>query len=101
MGTSATRSAQRVAVDVEVSEETLTVHLDDGRALAVPLLWYPRLAEGTPPERTRWALTGSGRGIRWQDLDEDISVEALLAGRPSNESRSSLEKWRSTRRRSV
>jgi hypothetical protein len=101
MSTSASESTRRVAVDVGVTEETLTVRLDDGRALSVPLAWYPRLADGTPLERARWELTGSGHGIRWPDLDEDISVEALLAGRRSNESPSSLAKWRSTRRPGV
>ena len=51
------------AVDVEVSEDTLTVHLADGRSIAVPVIWYPRLADGTPQERARWELIGSGQGL--------------------------------------
>ncbi len=87
-----------MAVDVQVSEDTLTVHLADGRSIAVPVAWYPRLADGTPGERARWELIGSGHGIHWPGLDEDISVEALLAGRRSNEAPSSLKKWLATRR---
>jgi hypothetical protein len=86
-------------VDVEVSEHTLTVHLSDGRSIAVPVDWYPRLAEGTSKERAHWGLVGGGSGIHWPDLDEDISVEALLAGQRSKEGSSSLEKWLSARRR--
>jgi hypothetical protein len=88
-----------MAVDVQVSEETLTVCLADGRSIAVPVVWYPRLANGTPVERMRWELIGSGHGIHWPDLDEDISVEALLAGRRSNEAPSSLKSWLSMRHR--
>jgi hypothetical protein len=101
MSTSPSEFGKPVAVDVEVSEDTLTVHLSDGRTIAVPVVWYPRLASGTSQERSRWELIGSGRGIHWPDLDEDISVEALLSGQRSNESPSSLKKWLSTRQRSV
>ena len=90
-----------IAMDVEVSDDTLTVHLADGRSIAVPVIWYPRLADGTPHERSRWQLIGSGQGIHWPDLDEDISVEALLAGRRSNEAATSLKKWLAARQRSV
>ena len=82
-----------MAVDVEVSEDTLTVHLSDGRSIAAPVIWYPRLADGTPQERARWELVGSGHGIHWPALDEDISVEGLLAGKPSGESQASFGKW--------
>lgn len=101
MSTSANEFARPVAVDVEVSEDTLTVHLSDGRSIAAPVIWYPRLADGTPQERARWELVGSGQGIHWPELDEDIRVEALLAGQRSNEAASSLKKWLSTRHRSV
>ena len=99
MGTSASDLARPLAVDVEVTEDTLTVHLADGRSIAVPVIWYPRLADGTSQERTRWKLIGSGHGIHWPELDEDISVAALLAGQRSNEAASSLKKWLSTRHR--
>jgi Protein of unknown function (DUF2442) len=65
----------------------------DGRTISAPLGWFPRLLHGTVEERAGWRLIGQGRGIHWRDLDEDISVENLLAGKPSAESQSSLKKW--------
>lgn len=79
------------AVRVRVGDDTVTVDLKDGRTISVPTAWYPRLLHGSAPERRNWRLIGAGRGIHWEDLDEDISVEDLLAGRPSRESAASLE----------
>ncbi len=79
--------------DVVVSADSLTVDLSDGRSISVPLAWYPRLWHGTETERTHWRLIGQGEGIHWPDLDEDISVEGLILGRPSNESQRSLQRW--------
>ena len=81
------------AVDVEVSEDTLSVELSDGRTISVPVDWYPRLIHATVEERANWRIIGRGHGIHWGDIDEDISVEGLLAGRPSGESQSSFRKW--------
>ena len=81
------------ALHVVVTDDTLTVDLVDGRSLSVPVAWYPRLAHGTAAERANWSVIGRGEGIHWQDLDEDISIEGLLAGRGSVESQASLEKW--------
>ncbi|HEX8692822.1 MAG TPA: DUF2442 domain-containing protein [Longimicrobium sp.] len=81
-----------------VTDEALTVELVDGRVLSVPLVWYPRLAHGSPDERNRWRLIGRGEGIHWPDLDEDISVANLLAGKPSGESQRSLKRWLELRR---
>jgi hypothetical protein len=81
------------AQNVVVTDETLTVDLTDGRTLSVPLTWYPRLLYGTPEERSHWELIGNGEGIHWPDLDEDLSVEGLLLGRPSGESQRSLQRW--------
>ena len=81
------------AVDVEVSEDTLSVELSDGRTISVPVDWYPRLTHATVEERANWRIIGRGHGIHWGDIDEDVSVEGLLAGRPSGESRSSFRKW--------
>jgi len=67
------------------SDDSMTVHLDDGRAISVPLTWYPRLLNGTPRERKHYELIGDGEGMHWPDLDEDISVEGLLSGRRSAE----------------
>ena len=76
-----------------ITEDSLTVELSDGRTLAVPLAWYPRLACATPKERHNWRLIGKGHGIHWEDLDEDISVEGLLTGKPSAESQTSFKQW--------
>jgi hypothetical protein len=81
------------ATSVAVSEDTLTVELADGRTIAAPLAWYPRLAHATPDERASWRLIAGGRGIHWPAIDEDVSVANLLAGQPSMESQSSLKKW--------
>jgi hypothetical protein len=82
-----------VAVQVNATEDTLVVELNDGRALSVPISWYPRLENATPSERSDWALVGGGSGIHWESLDEDISVRALIAGEASNESQMSLKRW--------
>ena len=79
--------------DVKVTRDTLTVELSDGRTISVPLQWYPRLVYATPEERNNWRLIGNGEGIHWEDLDEDISVEGLIAGHPSKESQESFRKW--------
>lgn len=81
------------ALDVYTSEEALTVDLSDGRTISVPLGWYPRLEYADPDERANWRLIGKGRGIHWTDIDEDISVEDLLSGKPSGESQESFKKW--------
>jgi hypothetical protein len=78
---------------VRVTDDQLIVELTDGRELAVPLSWYPRLEYGRPDERAHWELIGRGDGIHWPDLDEDISVEGLLAGRRSGERPESIERW--------
>ncbi len=78
---------------VTVSSETLTAELSDGRTLTVPLDWFPRLIHATPAERSNWRLIGRGTGVHWPDLDEDISIEALIAGRGSTESQASFQRW--------
>ncbi len=82
-----------MATDVAVTADTLTVELSDGRTISAPLAWYPRLLHGTAEERGRWRLIGRGSGIHWPGIDEDISVDNLLAGRPSAESQHSFKKW--------
>ena len=81
------------AAGVLVSDDTLTVDLSDGLAIAIPLGWYPRLVHGTPAERRNFRLIAGGEGIHWPELDEDISVAALLTGKPSAESQASLQRW--------
>ena len=84
---------EALAQIVTTNDEALTVDLADGRTIVVPLAWFPRLAHGTPSERANYRLIGGGEGIHWPDLDEDISVESLLAGRRSGESQLSLRRW--------
>ncbi len=79
--------------NVSVTEDTLTLDLADGRTISIPLAWYPRLLHGKPQERQTWEWIGDNEGIHWPDLDEDISVEGIIAGRRSGESQRSLHKW--------
>ena len=81
------------AQSVSVTDDAIVVQLFDGRTVTAPLAWYPRLLHGTPAERNRWELIGDGEGIHWPDLDEDIEVEALVAGARSGESQRSLRRW--------
>ena len=82
-----------LATHVKVSGDTLLVQLADGRSIAAPLEWYPRLSHATAKERNSWRLIAGGQGIHWPAIDEDVSVANLLAGQPSAESQSSLKKW--------
>ena len=68
------------AMHVAVEEARLVVDLMDGRTIAIPLAWYPRLANATPEQRIHWELAGGGYGIHWTDIDEDLSTEGLLRG---------------------
>jgi len=85
------------AEDVKITDDTLSVDLSDGRTISVPLEWFPRLVHATLEERNNWRLIGKGHGIHWDDIDEDISVKGLLAGKPSGESQASFKKWLSQR----
>ena len=88
-----TLTAEAKAQSVSVTDDTLAVDLSDGRTISVPLAWFPRLMHGTQQERDNWRFVAGGEGIHWPDLDEDVSVEGLLAGRPSGESQSSFKRW--------
>jgi len=79
--------------NVVVTDDTLAIDLEDGRTIAIPIGWYPRLAYGTPAERANFQISGAGYGIHWPDLDEDIGVEGILLGKKSSESRTSFERW--------
>jgi len=98
MGTSTVELADSFAKDVRLSGDTLSLDLADGRTVSVPLDWYPRLLHATEEERGNWLLFGQGMGIHWPDLDEDISVEVILLGKPSGESQASFQKWLSSRK---
>ena len=98
MDTSGIDLKDAAAQHVGVGEDSLTVDLADGRTIAVPLAWFPRLLHATSAERADWRLIGPGEGIHWPDLDEDISVASLLAGRRSNENGESLRRWLDARK---
>ncbi len=98
MTTLITESQIARALGVNVTEDALAVDLADGRTMVVPLAWYPRLLHGRRRERSHWRLIGGGAGIHWPDLDEDISIEGLLSGRPSGESQRSLKRWLDARK---
>ncbi|MBI3536205.1 MAG: DUF2442 domain-containing protein [Chloroflexi bacterium] len=86
-----TRTAH--AQNVTVTKDALIVDLADGRTISAPLAWYPRLLHATTTERNDWRLIGDGEGIHWNNLDEDISVESIILGKPSGESQKSLKQW--------
>ena len=81
------------AVKIIVTDDTLSVDMEDGRTVSVPIGWYPRLSHGTPAERANVQISGAGFGFHWPDLDEDIGVEGLLLGKHSAESPESFERW--------
>jgi hypothetical protein len=66
------------AIDVKLLDDRLIVVLADGRELAAPLAWFPRLLDASEGQRLNWRLIGGGHGIHWPDVDEDISVASLL-----------------------
>ncbi len=73
--------AEPLAISVSFTKDALRVEVADGREISVPIEWSPRLRKATPKQRKNWRLTGGGVGIHWEDVDEDISVESLLAVR--------------------
>lgn len=93
MSSSTVDTREMLATAVEVTDDTLAVQLADGRTIAAPLAWYPRLMYATAAERNSWRLIGGGRGVHWPAVDEDVSVANLLAGQPSAESQTSFKKW--------
>lgn len=82
MGILAPNADERVA-GVGFDADRLIVDLMDGRTIAVPLAWYPRLLDATPEQRADWEVAGGGYGIHWPQIDEDLSVEGLLRGAPA------------------
>ncbi|MEP7074893.1 MAG: DUF2442 domain-containing protein [Acidobacteriota bacterium] len=76
--TVSTSHVQPLAIDVLCKDDALLVALADGREISVPLEWYPRLSNASPKERKNWQLIGGGLGIRWEAIDEDVSVESML-----------------------
>src|SRR5438093_1389891 len=101
MRSSTVETGPPLATTVEVTDDTLSVELADGRTILAPLAWYPRLAHATAEERNSWRLLGAGQGIHWPDIDEDVSVANLLMGQPSGESQRSFKKWLADRRKAT
>ena len=87
------------ARNVKITAEALTVELVDGRVISVPLVWYPRLCYGTPEERAHFEILGDGEILLWPDLDEDLSVSGILAGKQSGEAPESLKRWLASRKK--
>jgi hypothetical protein len=85
--------------DIKVTSSALTIELSDGRSISAPLVWYPRLLNASSKERNNWELIGEGHGIHWPDLDEDLSMDGIIQGRPSYESQKSFQRWLSERKR--
>ena len=82
MGILARAADERVA-GVELTDDSLSVALRDGRTITVPLAWYPRLLDATPAERNNWQIAGGGYGLHWPEIDEDLNTEGLLRGAPA------------------
>ena len=101
MNSLATKQIEIRTTSVRVTDDALIVDLNDGRTVLAPLAWYPRLLHGTTAERGDHQLIGEGLGIHWPQLDEDISVEGILAGRRSHESKDSFEQWLASRPRAI
>ena len=78
-------AAEPRATSVDVSDDELIVTLDDGRRIAAPLAWYPRLLDASEEARANFRLIGGGLGIHWPEIDEDLSVQGLLGGHRSTE----------------
>lgn len=84
-------------LNVVVTATSIQVDLNDGRTVLLPIGWYPRIEMSDANERARWRLVADGLGVHWEDIDEDLSVENVLLGRPSAESQTSLQAWLSGR----
>ena len=84
---------------VDVTDETITAHLVDGRVISVPLAWSWRLSDATPAQRANWELIGDGHGVHWPDVDEDLSAEGMLSGIPAHRPQSLPRKTAPANRR--
>lgn len=93
MNTLAIEISKSLIENVSFTEDSFIVDLNDGRTITLPLAWYPRLTHATHKERENWRVIGRGEGIHWPELDEDISIENIIIGRPSGESQRSINDW--------
>ena len=99
MSISALEIREARAQSIEVQDDSIVAQLVDGRTIIVPLAWYPRLWYGSPDERQHFEILGDGAYVHWPDLDEDLSIEGMVAGHRSGESATSLKRWLSSRER--
>lgn len=93
MNTLAIEISKSLIESVSFTEDSLIADLSDGRTITLPLAWYPRLTHATATERENWRLIGRGEGIHWPELDEDVSIENIIIGRPSGETQRSINAW--------
>lgn len=78
MSTLAAEATPALVTRIWFDQDMMHVQLSDGRLVAVPIEWYPRLREATPQQRSNYRLIGKGVGVHWEDVDEDISLTSLL-----------------------
>ena len=76
-------ASEPLVQDIRITDDEIIAHLADGRVISIPLAWSWRLSEATPQQRANWRLIGSGQGVHWPDVDEDLSAEGLLQGIPA------------------
>jgi hypothetical protein len=84
-------------IDMQITEDSIIAHLTDGRVISVPLAWSWRLSEATPEQRRNFEFIGSGLGVHWPDIDEDISATGMLFGAPARPRRATASPKRSSR----
>ena|SRR5437867_6649265 len=92
-------SSEPLVQNVRVTEDEIIAHLSDGRVISVPLAWSWRLSEATPAQRANWRLIGTGQGVHWPDVDEDLSAEGLLHGVPAHRPSSAPAQRKGNRRK--
>ena len=94
-------SSEPVVQDIRVTDDEIIAQLADGRVISVPLAWSWRLSEATPAQRENWRLIGTGQGVHWPDIDEDLSAEGLLHGVPGHRPPSVAAERKGSRRQRV
>jgi len=99
MNTSTLEPPSACIQDIKITSSTLAIDLSDGRCISAPLVWYPRLLNASAKERNHWELIGEGDGIHWPDLDEDLSMDGIIQGRPSYETQKSFQRWLTERKK--
>ena len=80
MSTLVTKISEAMASDIWFDSDMMHIRLLDGREISVPIEWFPKLRDATEEQRKKWRLIGRGVGIHWEEIDEDISISALLKG---------------------